>query len=449
MKIILLGAGSIGKIALHFIGYDRVRCFVDNNRFGEMEQGKNIISYSEMLEIIQKDDIIAITSDKYYEELERQVKKSGITNYFVFHGSDQWNMAKILPGVSLYGKWELISYTRCLGDYHINRYKKIAVLGTNEFLHYLLLELQLQMKKNSIVGIIGEKRDDIYTFGIPFVSLDYVWDSIDCLIINIPRTDSSIREDIENRSHTFDVVDIYKVHIFNNSFFYPKLRKYKNIHKGKRVFLIGNGPSLCIEDLNRLYKNEELCFGFNRIYRVYDKTRWRANYVGITDIDMIRDCYTELGMIGGNIFLGDLFFEDNFTNDLANVETIHLEFQEFYPNYPDFSDDISRGIYWGYSVTYDIGLQVAAYMGFEKIYLLGMDHSLLGSVADTRNHFISNYYKDSEKDKYNKRIFERDKLTKAYEKAELYSKTHGFRIYNATRGGELEIFERVDFDSLF
>ena len=109
MKIILLGAGSIGKIALHFIGYDRVRCFVDNNRFGEMEQGKNIISYSEMLEIIQKDDIIAITSDKYYEELERQVKKSGITNYFVFHGSDQWNMAKILPGVSLYGKWELIS----------------------------------------------------------------------------------------------------------------------------------------------------------------------------------------------------------------------------------------------------------------------------------------------------------------------------------------------------
>ena len=227
------------------------------------------------------------------------------------------------------------------------------------------------------------------------------------------------------------------------------MRKYKNIHKGKRVFLIGNGPSLCIEDLNRLYKNEELCFGFNRIYRVYDKTRWRANYVGITDIDMIRDCYTELGMIGGNIFLGDLFFEDNFTNDLANVETIHLEFQEFYPNYPDFSDDISRGIYWGYSVTYDIGLQVAAYMGFEKIYLLGMDHSLVGSVADTRNHFISNYYKDSEKDKYNKRIFERDKLTKANEKAELYSKTRGFRIYNATRGGELEIFERVDFDSLF
>ena len=37
----------------------------------------------------------------------------------------------------------------------------------------------------------------------------------------------------------------------------------------------------------------------------------------------------------------------------------------------------------------------------------------------------------------------------AFEFAEEYSKEHGFRIYNATRGGALEAFERVDFDSLF
>jgi hypothetical protein len=38
---------------------------------------------------------------------------------------------------------------------------------------------------------------------------------------------------------------------------------------------------------------------------------------------------------------------------------------------------------------------------------------------------------------------------KYYAYAERYSRDHGFRIYNATRGGELEVFERVDFDGLF
>ena len=38
---------------------------------------------------------------------------------------------------------------------------------------------------------------------------------------------------------------------------------------------------------------------------------------------------------------------------------------------------------------------------------------------------------------------------KAYQKAKQYAETHGIKIYNATRGGKLEVFERVDFDSLF
>ncbi len=37
----------------------------------------------------------------------------------------------------------------------------------------------------------------------------------------------------------------------------------------------------------------------------------------------------------------------------------------------------------------------------------------------------------------------------AYTEAKRYADTHGIKIYNATRGGKLEVFERVDFDSLF
>ena len=41
------------------------------------------------------------------------------------------------------------------------------------------------------------------------------------------------------------------------------------------------------------------------------------------------------------------------------------------------------------------------------------------------------------------------KTEMAYQAAEKYAEEHGIKIYNATRGGRLEVFERVDFDSLF
>ena len=43
----------------------------------------------------------------------------------------------------------------------------------------------------------------------------------------------------------------------------------------------------------------------------------------------------------------------------------------------------------------------------------------------------------------------RELFFNAYKIAKKYAETHGIKIYNATRGGEMEVFERVDFDSLF
>ena len=92
-------------------------------------------------------------------------------------------------------------------------------------------------------------------------------------------------------------------------------------------------------------------------------------------------------------------------------------------------------------------------MGFKEIYLLGIDHSYSKNIDDQGNHFIKGYYSEEEqkalKGRYHSALYEIDNASKAFETAERYSRTHGFRIYNATRGGKLEIFERVDFDSLF
>ena len=51
----------------------------------------------------------------------------------------------------------------------------------------------------------------------------------------------------------------------NNSVF----ESYKDIHKGKRVFLIANGPSLA--DTNLDFLENEISFAMNRISLLYNK----------------------------------------------------------------------------------------------------------------------------------------------------------------------------------
>jgi hypothetical protein len=104
----------------------------------------------------------------------------------------------------------------------------------------------------------------------------------------------------------------------------------------------------------------------------------------------------------------------------------------------------------GGTVTY-ICMQLAAYMGFSEIYLLGVDNTFARGVklngeivlGSTHDHFDDNYKALS--------AFPAviDAVNSAYTTAREYGESHNIKIRNATRGGALEIFERVDFDSLF
>jgi len=110
-----------------------------------------------------------------------------------------------------------------------------------------------------------------------------------------------------------------------------------------------------------------------------------------------------------------------------------------------FSEDISKKVYYGATVAYDC-LQIAAYMGFKKIYLLGMDLVPYKQGNKSAVHY-SNFYEIDSRDK--KPQMWVDKILRSYLSAKEYADVHGIQIYNATRGGYLEIFDRVDFDTLF
>lgn len=70
-----------------------------------------------------------------------------------------------------------------------------------------------------------------------------------------------------------------------------------------------------------------------------------------------------------------------------------------------------------------------------------MDCSIYPSLE--KQHFIPNY---CEKQPVNLNV---EYNVRAYKSARLYAENHGIKIYNATRGGELEVFERVNFDDIF
>ena len=117
------------------------------------------------------------------------------------------------------------------------------------------------------------------------------------------------------------------------------------------------------------------------------------------------------------------------------------------PNYFEdnsFSLDIEKYIYGGNTVIYDT-MQIAVYMGFREIIILGVDMTQTGQ-GESIPHFykISNQEKERQLTKGNI-----ENPLKAFSIAKEVAQKQGVKILNATRGGNVEIFERVNFEDLF
>jgi hypothetical protein len=103
-----------------------------------------------------------------------------------------------------------------------------------------------------------------------------------------------------------------------------------------------------------------------------------------------------------------------------------------------FSDDSYVAVYDGYTITCSL-IQIAVYMGFKEIYLLGCDGIYL---KGQKNHFVESGFVD--KNAYTS--FERAMV--GYSEAKKYTESHDVKIYNSTRGGALEVFPRISLDEL-
>lgn len=230
-----------------------------------------------------------------------------------------------------------------------------------------------------------------------------------------------------------------------------KIIAYKDLYRGKRCFIIGNGPSLRVEDLEKL-KNE-ITFGTHRIYTLFGDTSWRPSFYFAQDYKMIKEEFKEISAIAAKEkFIGMVpLYKYPY---IQGATFANMILKPFYPEPPEFSDDVSKEFYEGMTVTY-MCLQFAVYMGFTEIILLGVDHNYSvvlkadGTVQvndGVKNHFSADVGHTEANP--NDNLPQLDKTGLAYVTANEYAKKHGVKILNATRGGKLKAFERIDFDSI-
>ena len=231
-----------------------------------------------------------------------------------------------------------------------------------------------------------------------------------------------------------------------------KLSELENAYKGRRCFIVGNGSSLKSEDLDRI--KDEISFGSNRIYNIFNYTEWRPTFYIAQDVDAYAEMIPKA--LGTNIkkfilSLSAVPYEGDRHDDVYHALWTNMRFviNRFNDKSIHFSKDISNHISNGYTVTFS-AIQIAAYMGFKEIYLLGVDFN----YSKTSDKFgriknidgATTYFDGIER---NGSYLNYHSTMLAYNTAKMYCKDNGIVIRNATRGGKLEIFERINFDEIF
>jgi hypothetical protein len=239
-----------------------------------------------------------------------------------------------------------------------------------------------------------------------------------------------------------------------------KISSLKNTASSERCFVIGNGPSLMLEDLEKLMS--EVTFCSNRIYGVFNKTKWRPTYYGVVDPNLLSDIGKELADKTSECNLTFFSWHERhyLPVETLSCENVNLFFTKRHPYSReiqidrDIFEDASRCVFDGGTITISL-IQLAAYMGFKKIYLLGVDHNYsvlpYSSESDEKNY--SEIIRKWEPPQHLRKNLDRyprntSAITENYRQLNLFMKKHGHTVINCTRGGMLEIFERKTLEEI-
>jgi 6-hydroxymethylpterin diphosphokinase MptE-like protein len=223
-----------------------------------------------------------------------------------------------------------------------------------------------------------------------------------------------------------------------------RIAELRDAYRGQRCFIIGNGPSLRQMDLSPL--RDEVTFGLNRIYLLFPELGFTTTFLVSINRLVLDQKIDEIVDAAPTVFV------NWWSRKLVppGRQPILLRVTNFRPR---FAKDPERGVWAGGTVTY-AAMQLAFHMGFEEVILIGVDHSFadqglpnrtVESTGPDRSHFHPDYFGEG----FKWQLPDLETSEAAYRLARHVFADDGRRILDATVGGKLEIFPKVDFTSLF
>lgn len=237
-----------------------------------------------------------------------------------------------------------------------------------------------------------------------------------------------------------------------------RLESLRDSHVGERCFIIGNGPSLVASDLDIIRERGIFSFASKGIYNIFGETAWRPDVWAASDLDYISmkkvdiqemDVNTKL-LCAQSLIRGDRFIDNALYFPFIQAER--------YPR--SLGKDIIKGVHFFGTITGKL-IEIAVYMGFKDIYLLGVDNDYPTKVGEdglvkmdvsAKVHFSNEYFSSDEYKNESERIQDFGHALKymneSYHDIAYYCKEMGVSVVNATRGGLLEDFERIPFEQV-
>jgi len=202
-------------------------------------------------------------------------------------------------------------------------------------------------------------------------------------------------------------------------------------------FVIGNGASLKSADLDLITKQPSIAC--NRINLIYPETRWRPTiYVHPESLA------PDIPYIQENIDLGiECYIGEHFQPDIKTAPNVHWIKDCHHHLLPFYSEELPDEWHLPQPCTFggsvNFAMQIAALNGADEIILMGCD--LLYKTRN-RSHFSPLYEHGGEQPPF---LAARNAFYGHIQAMNYIKRRHlNLRVYNATPGGMLEVWERVD-----
>lgn len=222
-----------------------------------------------------------------------------------------------------------------------------------------------------------------------------------------------------------------------------KLNELKNSHAGERCVIIGNGPSLKNTDLSRL-KNV-FTFGLNRFYMAFPELGFATSALLTVNNLVIEQCAEDFRKLPIPTFIS--WRGRKYIQPSPNLHYIHTSYL-----LPGFSGNAAGRLWEGATVTF-VAMQLAYFMGFKQVILIGVDHSFatkgtpnttIVSSGDDPNHFNPSYFGKG----FRWQLPDLETSEIAYSMARTAYEKDGREILDATIGGKLTVFPKVNYDTI-